>query len=473
MAIAFVVGTSWGGNGSDPSSGINTTGGTLAVMVVTPYIDAGTNQVPVPVDSKGNTWTLAVAVPSSVPDPASHNIAQYIFYSMLTSVGTGHTFSSVPGNSTYVSNEVIVFSGTAATGVLDQISAGFSHITTTSPSTFQGGSLTPSVAGCVVISTQGNFGNTGTGTTLTVGSGFTLDESMVAVFAANTGSGVAHLIQTTATAENPTWTLASTTNQFDLLGINLSFKPAVTVLTGSQTDTSTTSDSLTAHLVVAASLSDTSTTSESLTAHMLVAASLSDTSTTSDALIAIVAAALSDASVTSDALTSIVQAALSDTSATSDTVTAVMRIAVALSDSVTASDSEIAGSPATYTAALSDHLATYEYLVAFNSGNVQVPPTQDSDILNYVNSIIPIMSQGAAAFTQAQLARLLSKLPEMILMLPQTATEVPKQLRDGMIRLARNPWYPVSGQAADAWVYFDAAGQVWRYLRQTDPTSIT
>lgn len=49
-------------------------------------------------------------------------------------------------------------------------------------------------------------------------------------------------------------------------------------------------------------------------------------------------------------------------------------------------------------------------------------------------------------------------------MIPQSATEVPKVLQDGMQRYARDPWRPASGQSADAWVWYDAPAGEWKTL---------
>lgn len=49
----------------------------------------------------------------------------------------------------------------------------------------------------------------------------------------------------------------------------------------------------------------------------------------------------------------------------------------------------------------------------------------------------------------------------LIDMTPQPATQAPKTLKDGMMRLARSPWHPAAGQTQDAWVYWDAPTATW------------
>lgn len=99
-----------------------------------------------------------------------------------------------------------------------------------------------------------------------------------------------------------------------------------------------------------------------------------------------------------------------------------------------------------------------------------VPKMQAGSIAPFVAATIPIIPGGDAAYTQTSLQNLTDTVAKLVLMCPQSAVSVPKKLKDGMIRLARSPWYPVSGQTADAWVYYDAAGGIWSYL-STAPTN--
>ncbi len=104
---------------------------------------------------------------------------------------------------------------------------------------------------------------------------------------------------------------------------------------------------------------------------------------------------------------------------------------------------------------------------------ISVPPKQAGYLADYTQGIIPILEGGDAAFVKRELSRLANALGEVILMTPQSAYRAPKRLKDGMIRLSRKPWFPVSGQTTDEWVYWDAAGQAWRYLAAQAPTSIS
>jgi hypothetical protein len=63
-----------------------------------------------------------------------------------------------------------------------------------------------------------------------------------------------------------------------------------------------------------------------------------------------------------------------------------------------------------------------------------------------------------------------SGFANLISMCVSNAMQEPKVLQDAQVRLARYPWWPVSGQTADNWVYYDEAAGIWRYL-STAPTS--
>jgi hypothetical protein len=172
------------------TSAIDTTGATLLVANTTYYNSAATGQL---TDSFGNTWT-------ALPLQFISDTAGRLFYCSNPTVGSGHTFTITDGY--YSSLEVAAFSGITQLAPLD-----VSAEATGSASTANGGSVTPTNANSLVISAL-TFRNT---VSLTgVDSGFTITDTD------NPGSviagSLAYLIQTTATAENPTWTLSSTAN---------------------------------------------------------------------------------------------------------------------------------------------------------------------------------------------------------------------------------------------------------------------
>lgn len=96
--------------------------------------------------------------------------------------------------------------------------------------------------------------------------------------------------------------------------------------------------------------------------------------------------------------------------------------------------------------------------------------TKSSAPPRYVVGSTPSLPGGDAVYLDSQLSAIANSLAGINLMTPQSATAAPKTLLDGMMRLSRNPWRPVSGQTVDQWVYWDAAGSVWR-LTTTSPTN--
>lgn len=88
----------------------------------------------------------------------------------------------------------------------------------------------------------------------------------------------------------------------------------------------------------------------------------------------------------------------------------------------------------------------------------------------YSPANLPILGDGLAPYLQRELNKIRDAIYTTQRMTPQAASTAPKVLLDGMPRLSRYPWWPVSGQTADAWVYYDAVGKVWRYS-STAPTS--
>lgn len=82
----------------------------------------------------------------------------------------------------------------------------------------------------------------------------------------------------------------------------------------------------------------------------------------------------------------------------------------------------------------------------------------------------PVLPGGDARHLEDELGHIQNSVDSLVLMCPQVSTVPPKILIDGMIRLSRNPWRPVTSQSIDSWVYYDAVGKSWRYL-STNPTT--
>lgn len=62
-----------------------------------------------------------------------------------------------------------------------------------------------------------------------------------------------------------------------------------------------------------------------------------------------------------------------------------------------------------------------------------------------------------------QLNAIAQSLNTLVLLCPQVATKAPHPPQETMIRYAKAPWRPVSGQTADAWVTY--VNGAWAYLK--------
>jgi len=182
IATTYAVGISTGVT----TSGINTTGSNLIVVVQSCYTGASTT--PTLSDSNSNSWTL-VRYDITGSSPQYQGTA--IFYCYSPVVGSGHTFTA----NTYSSIGVVALSG-AISSPLDQQnglgSAGGATI-------IQPGSITPSINNEFVIFVLENYID---GSVPSTPTGYTL----LGASAYSPGFycfGMWYQIQTTATATNP------------------------------------------------------------------------------------------------------------------------------------------------------------------------------------------------------------------------------------------------------------------------------
>lgn len=200
MAIALVASVSKLGTGN--SAGVNTTGATLLVTLVssaTVTVGSRTD-----LDSLTNTWTLIGAIRTG--GPFGQQCALY-YVNGSPSVGSGHTFNDTAETTPYIG--MLAFSGTATSSALDQVTGAAAQ---TSPA--HAGSLTPSANNAVVV-----FGGGGYATTQSMDGGFTLQEHGDGAAGVNYSGALGYLIQTTAAAANPG--LTSSPNVGDATGVTL------------------------------------------------------------------------------------------------------------------------------------------------------------------------------------------------------------------------------------------------------------
>lgn len=186
--IAPVANTSCGAATTCTTGAINTTGATLAVIAATDFNN--TIQAANISDSKGNTWT-------NLTTQFSSTTRARLFYSVLSSVGSGHTFTVA--SASFPSIVVRTFSGVKTSSPFDVETGGTSSTTTVAT-----GSLTPSENNELIV--------TGVGfdriATPSIDSGFNTPVGVNFSSGSNMGTSLSYIIQTTATAVNPTWTVS-------------------------------------------------------------------------------------------------------------------------------------------------------------------------------------------------------------------------------------------------------------------------
>ena len=82
----------------------------------------------------------------------------------------------------------------------------------------------------------------------------------------------------------------------------------------------------------------------------------------------------------------------------------------------------------------------------------------------YTRGDFPTLPGGDTTYVREELSHIQATLDAILTLLPQGAVAAPKRLRHGMVRRSMAPWWPVSGQAADKWVWYDADLPGWAYL---------
>jgi hypothetical protein len=169
------------------TSGIDTTGANLLVAVLADYSSSGT---PTITDSLGNSWTVSSAT-TSAPNPRCR-----IAHCVPTSTGAAHTFTS-SGTATYPSIAVLAFSGAHASPLDQENGASGNGVTSQ-----QAGSVTPSQNDELIIAGIG-LGNSSV--TASISAGYTITDQVTFNGSQHFQVVAAYKIQTSAAAENPTW----------------------------------------------------------------------------------------------------------------------------------------------------------------------------------------------------------------------------------------------------------------------------
>lgn len=209
--------------GSSPvvsaSQSLGTNGGTGAAIDTTGadtiFLSIGTINTTTPAvsDSKSNTWTLVKEIDNG------SGLKNYLYRTnTAASVGTGHTFT-VTDTSGKVTISLTAFVGGATSSIDDQNNAAGSIFS----QTLQPGSITPSQNNTLIVT--GIMSSDDSREPTTINSSFTVASSYSSTNGVSVNSGIAYLVQATAAAINPTWTLANGTATHEAATI-ASFKAA-------------------------------------------------------------------------------------------------------------------------------------------------------------------------------------------------------------------------------------------------------
>jgi hypothetical protein len=168
---------------------INTTGANLLVVFVSWLNNVG--QSITLTDSKSNAWTSAV-------DASATQDQSQIFYCLNPTVGASHTFTVTGVGNVIANGGVQAWSGAASANVLGPTnSVNLSSFT----SPIQPGSVSPWIAGSLVVTGVTWFGATGA---VSINDSFTISDQ---VDTASTyyASAMAYLIDSSPGAINPSW----------------------------------------------------------------------------------------------------------------------------------------------------------------------------------------------------------------------------------------------------------------------------
>lgn len=139
-----------------------------------------------------NTWTQLTQTSSG------GNTAKF-FYVANPTKGTGHFFNT---DGAFPGVSIVAYSGVKLSSPADQ-----SAQTTATSTTGQAGSITPS-ENCELVAAGVGIGSNGVSAS-SIDGGFSIATSIAAN--SNLGSAIADLIQTSAAAANPTWTMSGST----------------------------------------------------------------------------------------------------------------------------------------------------------------------------------------------------------------------------------------------------------------------
>lgn len=187
-AISFVNSVSVAGDSDGVTTGaIDTSGANLIVAAINYFADPGVT------DSEGNTYTALTG------SAHSQGFTARLYYVLSPTTSATHTFTT---SGDFSPIAVMAFSGVDS---FDQQSGAATNNSTT----FQPGSLTPPADNCLLVAAAGGQGDIGAAS---VNESFTIEEQVAFSGGVTYGITLAYKIQTSAGAQNPTFTVGSSTN---------------------------------------------------------------------------------------------------------------------------------------------------------------------------------------------------------------------------------------------------------------------
>lgn len=186
MSIALVAHAAASSlTGTGVSTGAIDTSGASLIVIATALFATSV----IPGDSKSNTWTPLNSYLGSFG-------AVRLWYCSNPTVGHGHTFAVFGVDPNYPAIAVAAFSGVVVPGPFDVQNGHFTGDTSGQP-----GSITPGQNNELLITAV--FARNGVPSS--IDSGFTVTD-LVNFSSGGLGIGMAYLVETSATAKNPTWT---------------------------------------------------------------------------------------------------------------------------------------------------------------------------------------------------------------------------------------------------------------------------
>jgi hypothetical protein len=198
--------------GAKTSGTFDSTGATLLVVGI---LFPVSNNGPIITDSKGNTWHELI----EASDGMGAGDTQW-WYAWNPTVGSGHTVTITGQLSLATKSSVVIAAFSGARSAVDPFDVQNSATTNGGNGPVSPGSITPAEPNELVLSVCEWESSGGT---VSIGSGFTITDQ-IDVGASNYGTALAYKIQTSAGAENPSW--SSSVAQAEMQAVVASFKVA-------------------------------------------------------------------------------------------------------------------------------------------------------------------------------------------------------------------------------------------------------